>query len=92
MTAQQVEDTPWTKLRRRVELLVGPPHTAIDQQEGDEIRRLIHEIRANHIELEMQNEELSKSRDTVGAARQKYEKLYRNYAGLFNFAPIGYMV
>ena len=92
MNAPKNIDTHWTELQRRAETLVGLPSSKIEFQMGVEITRLIHEIRANHIELEMQNEELSKSRDTVEAARHKYEKLYRNYAGLFNFAPIGYMV
>ncbi|MBC2713273.1 MAG: PAS domain S-box protein [Desulfosarcina sp.] len=44
------------------------------------------------VELEMQNEDLSKSRDSIEAAKHKYEQLYRKYASLFHLAPIGYLV
>ena len=44
------------------------------------------------VELEMQNEELSESRDAIEAASRKYEKLYRSYASLFNFTPTCYLV
>ena len=92
MTGHKNEDTRWTELRRRAERWVGRPSSDMDHREGYEIKRLIHEIQVNQTELEMQNDELSKNRDTVEAARHKYEKLYRNYVGLFNFAPIGYLV
>ncbi len=92
MTGHKTEDPHWTELRRRAERLVGPPSAEFDHQVGQDITRLIHELEVNQTELEMQNDELSKSRDTVEAARHEYEKLYRNYAGLFNFAPIGYLV
>ena len=92
MSAQKFEDTHWTELRRRAELLVGRLPTGIEQDEGYQIKRLVHEIQMSQIELEMQNDELSKSRDAIEAASRKYEKLYRNYASLFNLAPTGYLV
>jgi PAS domain S-box-containing protein len=92
MTAHKSEDTHWTELRRRAERVVGLPDAGADSRETYQLNRLIHEIQINQTELEMQNDELSKSRDMIEAAKRKYEKLYRNYAGLFNFAPIGYLV
>ncbi len=92
MTGHKPENTHWAELRRRAERLVGTPAGKIDPPVGQDLTRLLHELQVNQTELEMQNDELSKSRDAVEAARQEYETLYRNYAGLFNFAPIGYMV
>jgi PAS domain S-box-containing protein len=92
MTVQKTNDKQWTKLRRRAELLVGQLTNGIDDGQKDEVKRLMHEIRVNQAELEMQNDELAKSRDTIEAARHKYEKLYRNYASLFNFAPTNHLV
>ncbi len=92
MNAHKIIDHHWTELRRRAEMLAGRPDTGADQQEIDEINRLIQEIQTNQAELEMQNDELSKSQDAVEAASRKYERLYRNYSSLFNFAPIGYLV
>jgi diguanylate cyclase (GGDEF)-like protein/PAS domain S-box-containing protein len=45
--------------------------------------RLIHDLEAHQIELEMQNEELSQ-------ARAKAEEVYRQYTDLYDFAPVGY--
>jgi hypothetical protein len=92
LTVQKANDKQWTKLRRRAELLLGRPVSDIDPQEQDEVKRLIHEVRVQQAELELQNDELSRSREAIEAAGRKYEKLYRNYASLFNFAPIGYLV
>ena len=92
MTGHKSEESHWTELRRRAERVIGRPGASAEGQEVCELNRLINEIQVNQTELEMQNDELVKARDTIEAARQKFEKLYRNYAGLFNFAPIGYLV
>lgn len=92
MTAQKIFETHWTELHRRVERLVAHSDTGSDHRETEEINRLIHEIQTNQAKLEMQNDALSKSCDTIADASRKYERLYRNYSSLFNFAPIGYLV
>ncbi|MBI5935111.1 MAG: PAS domain S-box protein [Chloroflexi bacterium] len=46
-------------------------------------RRLVHELEVHQIELEMQNEELVKSRAAV-------EELLLQYTDLYDFAPVGY--
>lgn len=48
-----------------------------------ETKRLIHELEVHKIELEMQNDELRQSRAEV-------EMLLRNYADLYDQAPVGY--
>ncbi|BEH09428.1 MULTISPECIES: sensor domain-containing diguanylate cyclase [Geobacter] len=54
-----------------------PPRT------DEAILRLVHELEVHQIELEIQNEELRKARDTV-------EKMLKKYTDLYDFAPVGY--
>ena len=49
----------------------------------DEMKRLIHELSVHQIELEMQNDELRRTREELDILRENYFKLY-------NFAPLGY--
>ena len=46
-------------------------------------QRLVHELQVHQIELEMQNEELMQARTETEAA-------LRQYADLYDFAPVGY--
>ena len=45
--------------------------------------RLVHELQAHQVELEMQNEDLVRVRDQLGQNLERYVDLY-------DFAPIGY--
>ena len=56
----------------------GPP-----LPETDRTRRLLHELEVHQIELEMQNEELRKSRAQAEAALARYTELY-------DFSPLAY--
>ena len=49
-----------------------------------EIDELIHELQVHQIELEMQNDELQRSRTEI-------EKLHQKYYNLYNSAPAGYI-
>jgi len=56
----------------------APARSAQDNQ------RLLHELQVHQIELEMQNEELRRSRAEVEAGLERYTDLY-------DFAPVGYL-
>ncbi len=92
MSEKTFEDTYWMEIRRRAELLAGQPPPGVDRFEGYALSRLIDEIQVNQIEMEMEIEALTKSRDAIAADKTKYEKLYRDYARLFNSAPIGHLI
>jgi PAS domain S-box-containing protein len=49
-----------------------------------EAQRIVHELQVHQIELEMQNEELRRSRAEVEAGLERYTELY-------DFAPVGYL-
>jgi two-component system, cell cycle sensor histidine kinase and response regulator CckA len=57
---------------------------AISALSQEEIQRLVHEARGHQIELEMQNEELRKSRIEL-------EELKDRYLDLYDCAPVGYV-
>jgi PAS domain S-box-containing protein len=73
------------ELRRRAEARLGA-----DAAQGapgraeDDLQRLVHELQVHQIELEMQNEELRRSRAEVEAGLERYTELY-------DFAPVGYL-
>ncbi|MBI5443944.1 MAG: GAF domain-containing protein, partial [Deltaproteobacteria bacterium] len=54
------------------------PHTAED------FKKLVHELQVHQVELEMQNEELSRAKAEIEAAA-------RSSADLYDFAPLGYV-
>ncbi|MBI5568869.1 MAG: sigma 54-interacting transcriptional regulator [Desulfomonile tiedjei] len=72
-------------LRRRAEKLVrelAPDRDTLNVS-PDDVRGLIHELQVYQAELEIQNEELRRAQQELGASRD-------NYADLYDFAPVGY--
>ena len=55
----------------------------IDLELPKDIEELIHELHIYQMELEIQNEELMRSKEEL-------EKLHRKYYDLYNTAPVGY--
>ena len=71
-------------LRGRAEEYLAKQKSAADGQRAEvENKRLLHELQVHQIELEMQNEELRKSREQLEGEAAKY-------ADLYDFAPVGY--
>ena len=83
-------DRAWgdaTDLRRRAEArMEEEPQGFSNELEGRSLvqgRKALHELKVHHIELEMQNEELRKSRAELEASHELY-------FDLFDLAPVGY--
>ena len=74
-----------TEMRRKAEakLSARKKKAAHPSATEGETRRLLHELEVHQIELEMQNEELVRS-------RAEAEEIYRQYTDLYDFAPVGY--
>ena len=73
------------QLRRRAEArLREDAAKSAPVQTGEDLQRLVHELQVHQIELEMQNEELHRSRAEVEAWLERYTELY-------DFAPVGYV-
>ena len=72
-------------LRRRAEARLRAAATkAAPARTETDTQRLVHELQVHQIELEMQNEELRRSRAEVEAGLERY-------TGLYDFAPVGYL-
>ena len=72
-----------TELRLKAEEKLKSRKSTITKVELD-TEKLIHELEVHQIELEMQNEELTLSRNKADLAMEKYVDLY-------DFAPSGYI-
>jgi PAS domain S-box-containing protein len=92
MSRQKSPHPHWKKPPRRAdEAPAGPPsggRPAKPSAVGD----LMREIQAQRTELRKQDEALTASREETEATHKKYQQLYRRYASLFDFAPIGYLI
>ena len=71
------------QLRRQAEELIRQQPDLASETSGD-ILELMHELIIHQAELEIQNEELKR-------AQQVISELHREYEGLYEFAPCGYV-
>ena len=76
------------ELRRRAEARLREKQSSQrsevgDQSTAEETQRLVHELEVHQIQLEMQNEELQRTRGEV-------EAILAQYTDLYDFAPVGY--
>ncbi len=85
MKKKSVATLDTTQLRRQAEAQWSArrQQTPASQITETEALRLVHELEVHQIELEMQNEELLRSRADLEAALEQYDDLY-------DFAPVGY--
>src|SRR5260221_496309 len=76
---------PAADLRPRAEARVASAlRTQPSEAKPEELQRLVHELSVHQAELEMQNEELSRSQVALELSRARYFDLYDN-------APVGYL-
>ena len=73
-----------TLQRRAEDLLKEKKHKADLTADRIDQKKLIHELQVHQIELEMQNEELNRTREEV-------EEVLAKYTDLYDFAPVGYL-
>lgn len=88
MKKDEYDDKRHKDLRQQAEALLKKPRAEDTQSQSHsmsdtDIRALVHELKVHQIELEMQNEELQRSRN-------KAEEMSEKYTDLFDFAPVGY--
>jgi len=73
------------KLRARAKELLSESSDNIYDLDKIQVKELVEELRIHQIQLEMQNEDLRRSRSDLEEAREQYFDLYDN-------APIGYII
>ncbi|MBT3192671.1 MAG: PAS domain S-box protein [Verrucomicrobia bacterium] len=73
-----------TDLRQRAEDLLDANPETTPVLSTAEVQRVVHELQVHQIELEMQNEELRQAHVELAQSRD-------TYAGLYDFAPVGYV-
>ena len=73
-----------TDLRRRAEKFINSDPSKTRKIPSGDNRNLIEDLQIHQIELEMQNEELRRSKLELQAARDKYSDLY-------DLVPVGYI-
>jgi PAS domain S-box-containing protein len=74
-----------SSLRRKAEEKLRTQLERLQKLSARDIHELVHDLGTHQIELEMQNEELRKTRDELESSRNKYVELYE-------FAPVGYFI
>ncbi|MHB8903162.1 MAG: hybrid sensor histidine kinase/response regulator [Thermoguttaceae bacterium] len=84
-TPKTSESVPAAKLRRIAEQRLRDAGDAEDLRLSTDARALVHELQVHQIELQMQNEELERTRTEAQQALDKYYDL-------FDFAPVGYFL
>ncbi|MBD3305125.1 PAS domain S-box protein, partial [candidate division KSB3 bacterium] len=73
-------------LREKAErMLDGLEEGEDDLAQPEHVRKLLHDLSVNQIELELQNEELIEARKQIEQSKERYRQL-------FDFAPVGYFV
>ncbi len=71
-------------LRKRAETMLSKSGTDITRMSSQDIQKLLFEFQVHQIELELQNEELSRTHQELLSSRDLY-------ANLYNLSPVGYL-
>ena len=70
-------------LRQKAEKLLSKKSETVSKVGDKDVRKLVHELQAHQIELEMQNEKLRRAQEEIEESRLKYSDLY-------DFSPVAY--
>lgn len=85
MNTEELDYADPKALRLRAEQLLKEKKREIDKKLAEsDAKKLLHELQVHQIELEMQNEELSRTQEIAEIALKKYTMLY-------DLAPMGYL-
>jgi len=71
-------------LRKKAEILLSDSNTEITHMSAEEIQELLSQLQVHQIELEMRNDELSKTNLELATSRERYAQLY-------NAGTVGYL-
>jgi PAS domain S-box-containing protein len=71
-------------LRRKAEKLLSEAPEKLAPTSATDVQKVVHELSVRQIELEIQDEELRRSREELEESRSVY-------ADLYDFAPVGYL-
>src|SRR5262245_28300398 len=71
-------------LRERAQVKLQDAPADIKGMTGENVQRLVQDLRVHQIELELQNEELLRIQAELAESRDRY-------ADLYDFAPVGYL-
>ena len=84
MTPKEKSSSMPKIIREKAEAALMMTSTQVKKMSLSETQRLVHELQVHQIELEMQNEELLRTRLDLQFARDRY-------ADLYDFAPVGFL-
>lgn len=76
--------TQLTALRRQAEALLRTTDRDVAAMPVKDVQQLVYELQVHQLELELQNEELRRTKVALEAARDRYVELY-------DCAPVGYL-
>ncbi|MGA9045729.1 putative bifunctional diguanylate cyclase/phosphodiesterase [Sulfuricurvum sp.] len=82
--AKKLPKNSQQKLRQHAEkILIKKAEPPLEPLSLEETQKILHELRVHQIELEMQNDELTRAQIVMTALQEDYRDLY-------DFAPVGY--
>ncbi|MDD5462397.1 MAG: PAS domain S-box protein [Methylococcales bacterium] len=82
--AGQLLDNHRNTIREQAEEMLGKSGTDISRMSATDIEKLLFEFQVHQIELELQNEELKRTHQELGASRDDFARIY-------DLSPVAYL-